>query len=152
MSRKVGYGITDGPVDGPIVDYALELEKANPDRQVAAPATRRDSTRSLYAAGKIDQAQALHAQMQWEQMSESLLLLERKEKVFAIRLNVLTGDPIENPIPQLEPLREHVPLSIRANWRKRISRCAFSATFSKRSSRAHRQGPTSIATKRTPSM
>lgn len=61
---------------------------------------------TLYATGKIDQAQALQAQMAWERLSESLLLIEKREKVYSIRLNVLIGNAVEEVIPTIEPLRE----------------------------------------------
>ncbi|AJE02183.1 TolC family protein [Geobacter pickeringii] len=64
---------------------------------------------TLYAGGKIDQAQALQAQIAWASLSENLLVLEGREKTHSIRLNVLTGDAPEDAIPALEPLREYAP-------------------------------------------
>jgi hypothetical protein len=68
-----------------------------------------ETSNTLYASGKIDQPQALHAQIEWERMSQTLLQLEKREKVFSIRLDVLTGAAVENVVPQLEPLREYEP-------------------------------------------
>jgi SAM-dependent methyltransferase len=68
-----------------------------------------EMSNTLYANGKIDQSQALKAQIEWEQMSQSLLLLEKQEQIFAIRLNLLTGDALEAVIPPLDPLSEYVP-------------------------------------------
>jgi len=64
----------------------------------------------LYATGKIDQAQALRAQIEWERLSETLLQLEKRDKVFSIRMDILTGDTVESVIPPLEPLREYSPV------------------------------------------
>jgi hypothetical protein len=64
---------------------------------------------TLYATGKIDQTQALKAQIEWERLSQSLLLLEKQEQILSIRLNVLTGDAIETVIPPLAPLPEAAP-------------------------------------------
>lgn len=61
---------------------------------------------TLHATGRISQPQALEAQIAWERLSDALLLVEKRAKVLAIRLNVLTGDPPENPVPPLAPLRE----------------------------------------------
>ena len=69
-----------------------------------------ETSNMLYATGKIDQAQALRAQIEWERLSETLLLLEKREKVFSIRLDILTGDTVESVIPPLEPLREYTPV------------------------------------------
>lgn len=68
-----------------------------------------ESSNTLYAGGKIDQAQALQAQIAWARLSENLLALEMREKIHGVRLNVLTGNAAEEPIPGLEPLREYVP-------------------------------------------
>lgn len=68
-----------------------------------------DLSNTLYATGKIDQAQALRTQIEYEKLSENLLEIEKREKIFSIRLNVLTGDAAENIVPPLEPLREDQP-------------------------------------------
>lgn len=68
-----------------------------------------ESSNTLYAGGKIDQAQALQSQIAWARLSENLLVLEGREKIHSIRLNVLIGDATEEAIPMLEPLREYVP-------------------------------------------
>lgn len=68
-----------------------------------------ESSNNLYAGGKIDQAQALQTQIGWARQSENLLVLEGRDKIHAIRLNVLTGDTPEEAVPALEPLREYAP-------------------------------------------
>jgi len=69
-----------------------------------------EAVTALYAGGKADQAQALKTQIEWERWSDTLQSLEKREKVFSIRLNVLTGDlPVEEVIPPVEPLREYAP-------------------------------------------
>ena len=62
-----------------------------------------------YATGKLDQTQALKAQIEWEKLSETLLLLEKREKIYSIRLNVLAGASPEDPVPHLEALQEYQP-------------------------------------------
>jgi len=68
-----------------------------------------ETSNALYANGKLDQAQALKTQIEWERLSDSLLLLEKREKIYSIRLNVLTGTSPEDPVPPLETLREYLP-------------------------------------------
>jgi hypothetical protein len=72
-------------------------------RQMVATAT------TLYANGKIDQAQVLKAQIEWERLEDGVHLLEKREKIFSVQLNVLTGDSPDGAIPPLEPLKETVP-------------------------------------------
>lgn len=62
-----------------------------------------------YAAGRLEQPQALKAQMEWERLSATLQVLEKREKVISIRLNVLTGDDPEGTIPGLAQLAEYTP-------------------------------------------
>ncbi len=62
-----------------------------------------------YAAGKLDQSVALKGQMEWERVFDTLLLLEKREKIFSLRLNVLMGAAPEDSVPSLEPLREYSP-------------------------------------------
>ncbi len=62
-----------------------------------------------YATGKLDQAGLLKGQLEWERLSETLLLLEKRERIFSIRLNVLTGRGVEEPVPRLEALQEYSP-------------------------------------------
>ncbi len=72
-------------------------------RQMVATAT------TLYANGRIDQAQALKAQIEWERLEDAIHLLDKRERIFSVRLNVLTGDSADGAIPALEPLKETVP-------------------------------------------
>ena len=64
---------------------------------------------TLYAAGKLDQAGALQSQIDWERMSETLLALEKQEKVWSTRLNVLIGANPQDSIPEIQPLQEYEP-------------------------------------------
>jgi Outer membrane efflux protein len=66
-------------------------------------------TTTQYATGKLDQAQVVKGQIEGEKLLELLLLLEKKEKIFSIRLNVLIGVAPEEPVPPLEALREYSP-------------------------------------------
>jgi hypothetical protein len=88
-----------------------------------------EMSNTLYANGKIDQSQALKAQIEWEQLSQSLLLLEKQEQIFSIRLNVLTGDALEAVILPLQPLPEYAPaLNIRElveAYKSRVFLAAF---------------------------
>jgi len=68
-----------------------------------------ETSTGLFANGKLDQAQVLKTQIEWERLSDSLLLLEKRQKIFSIRLNVLTGASPEDPVPGLETLREYLP-------------------------------------------
>jgi hypothetical protein len=68
-----------------------------------------DLSHALYAEGKLDQAQPLEAHMDFLKLSDRLLLLDRREKIVAIRLNVLTGDRLDDPVPALEALPDAVP-------------------------------------------
>ena len=80
------------------VKRGLELLK-----QMVAIAT------AQYASGKLDQMQLLKGQIEWEKLFELLLQLEKKEKIFGIRLNVLTGTAAEETVPPLEALGEYSP-------------------------------------------
>ncbi|GAB7027440.1 hypothetical protein [Geotalea toluenoxydans] len=63
----------------------------------------------LYGEGKLDQGQALQAQLEWEKLVGNLQFLEKREKIYSIRMNVLTGAPTENSVPILQPLQEYRP-------------------------------------------
>ena len=62
-----------------------------------------------YASGKLDQALVVKGQIEAEKLLEALLLLEKKEKIFSIRLNVLTGVAPDELVPALEALQEYAP-------------------------------------------
>jgi hypothetical protein len=63
-----------------------------------------------YANGKLDQMQTLKAQIEWEKQAEVLLLLEKREKIYSIRLNILTGASPADTIPLMEVLSEYPPV------------------------------------------
>lgn len=63
-------------------------------------------TAGQYAIGKMTQADVLRAQTEWAKATEVILLLGKREKLLAIRLNVLAGLPLDRPVPALEGLKE----------------------------------------------
>lgn len=67
------------------------------------------TSNTLYGNGKVDQIQALKAQIEWEKLSETLLLLEKREKIYSIRINVLAGVSSGDPVAHLDTLREYSP-------------------------------------------
>lgn len=67
------------------------------------------TSNGLYGEGKLEQGQALKAQIEWEKLAVNLHILEKREKIYIIRMNVLTGAPTEDPVPSLQPLQEYRP-------------------------------------------
>lgn len=68
-----------------------------------------DTAHTLYANGRVDQLQALKAQIEWEKVADTLQLQEKREKILSIRLNVLAGTDGSEPVPRLQPLKEYAP-------------------------------------------
>jgi hypothetical protein len=68
-----------------------------------------DTAHTLYANGRVDQLQALKAQIEWEKVADTLQLQEKREKILSIRLNVLAGTDGSEPVPPLQPLKEYAP-------------------------------------------
>jgi hypothetical protein len=64
---------------------------------------------TLYANGRVDQLQAVKAQIEWEKAADALQLQEKREKILSIRLNVLAGIGGVEPVPPLQPLGEYAP-------------------------------------------
>lgn len=68
-----------------------------------------DTAHTLYANGRVDQLQALKAQIEWEKLTDTLQQLEKREIILSIRLNVLAGTGSGEPVPRLQPLKEYLP-------------------------------------------
>jgi len=65
-----------------------------------------DISGKRYAVGKGSQPELLRAQVLFHKMREELLLIENREKLLQIRLNVLSGQPPTASIPPIEELTE----------------------------------------------
>jgi outer membrane protein TolC len=88
---------------------ATRGEAAELKRSIAALAKLVELSTTLYAAGKIDQARALGAQVEYENEQQALVTLESRARVFSIRLNVLSDAAPQDPVGEIAPLAEFAP-------------------------------------------
>jgi outer membrane protein TolC len=108
---------------------ATRGEAAELKRSIAALAKLVELSTTLYAEGKIDQARALGAQVEYENERQALLALESRARIFSIRLNVLSDAAPQDPVGEIAPLAEFAPAFDDRELREAFKSRRFTSQF-----------------------